>query len=161
MVKATPQQMERRWKKLQEMQGYTDEEMAIFRTKPSYVRVVEYAPKFLTHRIIIEVVEAHNCKAGHKAGDKIAVISGDGLLLPSQMLRPICAFALMVAIPKLYSIWERFYTDLDPNDLFVNTTHCPDIGCKKGGWGEIIMKIYAEEIPREERKNTPSSVRIS
>jgi hypothetical protein len=60
MVKATPQQMERRWKKLQEMQGYTDEEMAIFRTKPSYVRVVEYAPKFLTHRIIIEVVEAHN-----------------------------------------------------------------------------------------------------
>lgn len=151
MSKATPEQMERRWKKLQQMQGYTDEEMAIFRKNPNYVKVMEYAPKFITHRIIIEVVEAHNCKAGHKVGDKIAVMSGDGLLLPSQMPKHVCAFALMVSIPKVYAIWERFMEDLDPNGLFVSTTHCPDIGCKKGGWGEIIMKIYAEEIPKEQR----------
>jgi uncharacterized repeat protein (TIGR04076 family) len=150
MDKEQQEKMERRWKKLQEMQGYTDEEMVIFRSKPSYVKVVEYAPMFLTHRIIIQVVEAHNCKAGHKAGDKIAVLSGDGLLLPSQMPKPVCSFALMVMIPKLYGLWERFYANLDPNDLFVNTTHCPDIGCKKGGWGELIMKIYAEKVPKEQ-----------
>ena len=151
MSKPDSERMERRWKKLQEMLGYTDEEMAIFRSTPSYVRVMENAPKFITHRIIIEVVEAHNCKAGHKAGDKIAIMSGDGLLLPSMMPERVCAFALMASIPKVYGIWERFYADLDPNDLFVKTTHCPDIGCRKGGWGEIIMKIYAEEIPKEER----------
>jgi uncharacterized repeat protein (TIGR04076 family) len=152
MPKPTAEQMERRWKKIQKMKGYTDEELAIFRTNPSYVKVVEGAPKFLTHRIIIEVVEAHNCSAGHKAGDKIAVMSGDGVLLTPMMPQRVCAFALMVMVPKVYAIWERFYADLDPNDLFVKTTHCPDIGCRKGGWGEIIMKIYAEEIPEEERK---------
>jgi uncharacterized repeat protein (TIGR04076 family) len=152
MSKPTAEQMERRWKKIQKMKGYTDEELAIFRTNPSYVRVVEGAPKFLTHRIIIEVVEAHNCSAGHKAGDKIAVMSGDGVLLTPMMPERVCAFALMVTVPKVYAIWERFYADMDPNDLFVRTTHCPDIGCRKGGWGEIIMKIYAEEIPEEERK---------
>lgn len=115
MSKPTAEQMERRWKKLQKMQGYTDEELEIFRSNPSYVKVVEGAPKFLTHRIIIEVVEAHNCSAGHKAGDKIAIMSGDGVLLPPMMPERVCAFALMVMTPKLYAIWERFYADLDPN----------------------------------------------
>jgi uncharacterized repeat protein (TIGR04076 family) len=149
--------VERRWKKFQEMKGYTDEELAIFRSHPNYVRVVEGTPKFLTHRIIIEVVEAHHCTAGHQAGDKIAVMSGDGVLLTPMMPERVCAFALMVAVPKVYAIWERFYADLDPNDLFVKTTHCPDIGCRRGGWGEIVMKIYTEEIPREERLKMKTS----
>jgi uncharacterized repeat protein (TIGR04076 family) len=158
MSKPTAEQMERRWQKIQKMQGYTDEELAIFRANPSYVRVVEGAPMFLTHRIIIEVVEAHNCSAGHKAGNKIAVMTGGGVLQTPLMPERVCAFALMVAVPKVYAIWERFYADVDPNDLFVKTTHCPDIGCRKGGWGEIIMKIYAEEIPEEDRKKIKKAV---
>jgi uncharacterized repeat protein (TIGR04076 family) len=152
MTKSATKQMERRWKKIQEMWGYTDEELEIFRKTPSYVEVVEGAPKFLTNRIVFEVVEAHNCAAGHKAGDKIAVMSGGGLLLTPMMPERVCAFALMVMIPKVYAVWERFHANLDPNDLFVKTAHCPDIGCRKGGWGEIIMKIYAEELSEEERK---------
>lgn len=152
MSKSTVEQKERRWKKFQKMKGYTDEELEIFRTVPSHVRAVEGASKFLTHRIIIEVVEAHNCSAGHEAGDKIAVMSGDGVLQTTMMPERVCAFALMAAVPKVYAIWERFYADLDPNDLFVKVTHCPDIGCRKGGWGEIIMKIYTEEISEKDRK---------
>ena len=34
---------------------------------PEYVKVMEYAPQFIAHRIVVEVVEAHNCIAGHKA----------------------------------------------------------------------------------------------
>lgn len=152
MAKFTPKQMEERWKKVQKKFEYTDEELAIFRKTPSFVKVVEDAPKFHTHRIIIEVVEAHNCGGGHKAGDKIAIMEGGGVLQTRMMPERVCAFALMVMIPKIYAIWERFHADLDPNDLFVKETHCPDVGCRKGGWGEIIMKIYTEEIPEEEQK---------
>jgi uncharacterized repeat protein (TIGR04076 family) len=152
MSQPTVEEMERRWKEFQKMQGYTDEELAIFRTNPNFVKVMETGRKFLTHRIIIEVVEAHNCAAGHKAGDKIAVMSGAGVLLTPMMPKRVCAFALMAMIPKVYSIWDRFYADLDPNDLFVTRTHCPDVGCRNGGWGEIIMKIYAEEIPDRSEK---------
>jgi uncharacterized repeat protein (TIGR04076 family) len=156
MSKLTTDQMEQRWKKMQKRLGYTDEELAIFRANPSCVKVVEGAPKFLTHRVIIEVVEAHNCSAGHKPGDRIAVMSGNGALITPMMPERVCAFALMVMIPKVYGIWERFYANLDTNDMFVKTTHCPDVGCRNGGWGEIIMKIYAEEIPKEDRKKAKS-----
>ncbi len=60
--------------------------MAIFRSNPEYVKVMEYAPKFITHRIIIEVVEAHNCIARHKAGERIAV---------SLYLDSLCAFRFL------------------------------------------------------------------
>jgi hypothetical protein len=48
-------------------------------------------------------------------------------------------------------MWERFYEDLDPDMLLFNTVHCPDVGCKKGGWSELIMRVYAKEVPKEER----------
>ena len=85
MGKEQQEKMERRWKKFQDIQGYTDEEMVIFRSNPEYVKIMEYAPKFITHRIIVEVVEAHNCAAGHKAGDRIAVMSGNGHLITEEM----------------------------------------------------------------------------
>jgi uncharacterized repeat protein (TIGR04076 family) len=145
---ADREKMERRWKKFQQNMGYTDEELAIFRSNPQYTKVVEYAPKFLTHQIVVEVVEAHNCGCGHKAGDRIAVMDGSAHLLTKKMPEHVCAFALMIMIPKVYSVWERFNMDLDTRGMLFDHTHCPDVGCKNGGWGEIIMKIYAEEIPK-------------
>ena len=65
--KVTEEQMKKRWQELQEVQGYTDEELSISRSNPEYVKVMEYAPQFIAHRIVVEVVEAHNCIAGHKA----------------------------------------------------------------------------------------------
>jgi len=148
MKPVDPIQMEKRWKKFQERMGYTDEELAIFRSNPQYTKIIEYAPKFITHRIVVEVIEAHNCGAGHKAGDKIAIMTGGAHLLTRQMPEHVCAFALMIAIPKVYCVWERFNQDLGTDGMLFNLIHCPDVGCKKGGWGEIVMKIYAEELPQ-------------
>jgi len=151
MDKEQQEKMERRWKKFQDIQGYTDEEMAIFRSNPEYVRIIEYAPKFITHRIIVEVVEAHNCIAGHKAGDRIAVMTGNGHLITEEMPKYVCAFALFASIPRVYAMWERFHEDLDPDGMLFKISRCPDVGCRRGGWGEIVMKIYAEEVPKEQR----------
>lgn len=143
--------IERRWKKFQEAQGYTDEEIAIYRSNPRYAKAMENAPKFMTHRIIVEVVEAHNCNAGHKKGDRIAVMTGNGYLITEKMPKYVCVHGLTAAMPLVYALWERFYEDLDPAGLLFTTIHCPDVGCRRGGWGELIMKIYAEEVPKEER----------
>ena len=143
--------MEKRWKKFQDIQGYTDEELAIFRSNPEFRKVMEYAPKFITHRIVVDVVEAHNCIAGHKAGDRIAIMTGNGHLITKEMPQYVCAFALLSSIPRIYAIWERFHEDLDPDGLLFTTVHCPDVGCRRGGWGEIVMKVTAEEVPREKR----------
>ena len=143
--------MERRWKKLQEIQGYTDEEMAIFRSNPEFVKIMENAPKFLTHRIIIEVIESHNCIAGHKAGDRIAVMTGNANLITEEMPKYVCAMALLAALPRVYGLWERFHEDLDPDRALYKISRCPDVGCRRGGWGEIVMKVYAEEVPKEQQ----------
>ena len=151
MEKEQPEKMGRIWKKFQEIQGYTDEELAIYRSNPKNVKAMEHAPKFITHRIIVEVVEAHNCLAGHQVGDKIAVMNGNAHLITDEMPKYVCAFGLAAAVPRIYAMWERFYEDLDPNGLFLDTIHCPDVGCRRGGAGEIVMKIYAEEAPRKQR----------
>lgn len=152
MDKERQEKMDKRWQKFQAIQGYTDEEMAIFRLNPEYEKVMEYAPKFITHRIVVEVVEAHNCIAGHKVGDRIAIITGNGHLITPEMPKYVCAFALLSSVPRIYAIWERFHEDLDPAKLLFTTVHCPDVGCSRGGWGEIVMKVYPEEMPREEWK---------
>jgi len=145
------EKMEGKWKRLQEVLKYTDEEIAIYRSNPKFVKAMECAPKFITHRIIVEVVEAHNCIARHKVGDKIAVMNGNAHLITDEMPKYVCAFGLAAAVPRIYAMWERFYEDLDPNGLFLDTIHCPDVGCRRGGVGEIVMRIYAERAPEKQQ----------
>ena len=65
MDKEDAERIERRWKKFQEAHGYTDEQIAVFRSDPRKVRAMERAPKFMTHNIVAECVFARNCNAGH------------------------------------------------------------------------------------------------
>jgi uncharacterized repeat protein (TIGR04076 family) len=144
------QMLEKRWKKFQEAQGYTDEQMAMYRSNPRYVKAMEHAPKFMTHRIIVEVVESHHCNAGHKVGDKF-VLTGNGYLIRDECPEYMCIHALGSFMPYIYAMWERLYEDLDPDMMLFNTVHCPDVGCERGGWGELIMKMYAVKVPKEDR----------
>jgi uncharacterized repeat protein (TIGR04076 family) len=150
MGKEQQEKTEKRWKKFQETQGYTDQEIAMYRSNPRYAKAMERAPKFMTHKIYVEVVESHNCNAGHKVGDKF-VLSGNGYLIRDECPKFMCIHALGTFMPYIYAMWERFYEDLDPDGMLFTTVHCPDVGCKKGGWGELIMRMYAKEVPKEER----------
>jgi uncharacterized repeat protein (TIGR04076 family) len=150
MEKGEQEKANKRWKKFQEMQGYSDQEIAVYRSNPRYVKAMEHAPKFMTHNIIVEVVESHNCNAGHKVGDKF-VLTGNGYLVRDACPKYMCVHALTAFAPLVYAMWERLYEDLDPDMMLFNTIHCPDVGCKRGGWGELIMRMYAKEVPKEER----------
>jgi uncharacterized repeat protein (TIGR04076 family) len=104
----------------------------------------------VTHNIIVEVVESHNCNAGHKVGDKF-VLTGNGYLIADQSPKYMCIGALAAFFPMVHVMMDRFYEDLDPNNMLFDLVHCPDLGCSKGGWGECIMRMYAEEAPKEKR----------
>ncbi len=139
-----------RWKKLQELQGYTDEEMVKFRSNPNYVKAMEHSPMFITHRIYAEVVESPGCNAGYKPGDKF-VMTGNGYLIRDECPKYLCPHAIAAFAPYIYSMWDRMYENLDPDGMLFNLVHCPDVGIKRGGWGECIMKVYAKEVPKEKR----------
>ena len=150
MGKEKNEKIERRWKKFQESQGYTDEEIAIYRSNPRYCKAMQSAPKFMTHNIVVEVIESNNCNAGHKVGDKF-YLTGNGYLIRDKCPEFMCIHALGAFMPYIYAMWDRMYEDLDLDGMLFNTVHCPDVGCKRGGWGELIMKMYAVEVPKEER----------
>lgn len=142
MDKGQEEQIETRWKKFQQMQGYTDEEIAIYRSNPRFVKAMEHAPKFTTHKIIVEVVESHNCNAGHKVGDKF-VLNGNGYLIADESPKYMCILALAAFALYIPAMWDRFYEDLDPDGMLIPLVHCPDCGIRRGRWGECIMKMYA------------------
>lgn len=143
MDKELEEKMGRRWKRFQEALGYTDEEMAIFRSDPRKVRAMERAPKFVTHNIIAECIMSRHCNARHKVGDKI-IMDGNGVMLRDQCPERICYGVMQCVAPFVAAIWERFSEDLDDPNLFFDKVRCPDIGIENGGWGETMWRVYTE-----------------
>jgi uncharacterized repeat protein (TIGR04076 family) len=123
--------------------GYSDAQIAEYRSDPMKVKAMEKAPKFTTYNIIAECVESHNCNAGHKAGDKI-VMDGNGVILRDQCPERMCYSVIQTIAPCVYAVWERFGDDLDDVRILLDKVHCPDVGVEKGGWGETIWRVYAE-----------------
>jgi uncharacterized repeat protein (TIGR04076 family) len=141
--------IERRWKKFQGILGYTDEELSIYRSFPKNVKAMEEASAFVKYYIVMEVIEARNCAAGYKAGDKFFV-DGDGCLVVDKCPPKICAAAVWAFKPLIDRIWEAFYHGA--TDCFHDTVRCPDVGVEKGGAGEITLRARAVPKDFEEGK---------
>ena len=137
----------RRWQKFQEHLGYTDKELAIYRSYPQHVKAIESAPKFAKNKIIIEVIESHHCGAGYEAGDKF-VVDTEGCLVPEECPSRLCVSAIAAFKPLISRMWQAFYDD--STEVFQDTVRCPDVGVHRGGWGEITMRIYA--VPKTKDK---------
>ncbi len=150
MTDKKKEEMEKRWKKFQEHFELTDEELAIHRANPKHVKPMEGAPAFVKYKMVVEVIESHNCGAGHKVGDKFVIDSGGCLVLdecPSS--NRICVAAVEAMKTVVDRMWQAFYDD--STDVFQDTVHCSDVGTQKGGWGEVTMRIYA--VPKDKKVN--------
>jgi uncharacterized repeat protein (TIGR04076 family) len=138
------------WEKFQKHNGYTDEEIKIFRADP---RRANAAPKLFSREIakkclIIEVVESHGCTAGLKPGDRL-YFKALGVL-DSKRSDTWCAHALG-SIPAIANMaQDRYVSGLDPNGMVFNHFPCMDVGPTKSGWGLVIMKAYVvdEDEPK-------------
>lgn len=134
---------EKMWMDLQKHLGYTDEELATFRSSPKNVKMVEETPQFMTHKIIAEVIKSNGCHSQLKVGDKI-VMNGNGQLIRDECPEKICIWALAPLSGLVTAVFERFVEQLDPNALLFNVVSCQDVGIDCGGWGRILMKIRVE-----------------
>lgn len=135
--------IEERWKRLQKYLGYNEKELAILRSTPKYVKMVEQTPQFTTHKIIAEVIKSHGCHSQLKVGDKI-VMNGNGQLIRDECPEKICIWALAPLAGIVNAVFERFVEQLDPNGLVFNIVSCQDVGVECGGWGQIQMRVRVE-----------------
>lgn len=131
---------EKRWRLMQHLLGYTDDEMAMFRNDPRNADVLSKASGLLNKTIVIEVIESHGCNSRHKVGDKIH-LDGIGNLLTKQCPNKVCILALNAATSMVFTISELYYAGVDPNEMRFKRVGCLDVGVKCGGWGHIVMEL--------------------
>jgi uncharacterized repeat protein (TIGR04076 family) len=131
------EKIEKRWKKVQEHLGFTDEEIALFRSHPNHVKAMERAPLFATHEIVIEVIESHNCAAGYQVGDQF-VIDAEGILIPEKSPSKLCVAAIFSFKPLVDRMWQAFYNN--STEILHDTVHCPDVGVRQGGTGSVTLR---------------------
>ncbi len=112
-------------------------------------RVIKSAPSRWQYRMVAEVVEANNCLAGHKKGDKY-VFSASGFLLPDEStVTRLCLWALAPMLPFIYIVYDRLAEGLDdPSPKGWDSMHCPDVGLDCGGVGQVLFKVYCEKVPQ-------------
>jgi uncharacterized repeat protein (TIGR04076 family) len=134
----------RRWKNFQEHLGFTDEELEVFRSNPNHVKAMEEAPAFATHKIIIDILESHNCTAGYKAGDRF-VVDGLGFLINEESPKKLCIGAISSFKTLIDRMWQAFFDG--KTEVLQDRIRCPDVGVHRGGWGEITMRVRA--VPRK------------
>ena len=133
------------WKRFQKHMGYTDAEMAVFRSDPRKVKMVTESPGFVKSRIVAEVIESQGCHARHTVGQKF-VMDGNGQLIARECPEKMCIFALAALESPVNQIYERFIAHSDPNNERTMVVQCSDVGLDKGGWGKILMKVSVERM---------------
>ena len=135
--------IEKRWKGAQKHLGFTDDEMAMFRSYPNHVKAMEDAPAFAKYDMIIDITEAHNCAAGYKKGHRF-VVDAEGCLITEACPSRLCASAIYAFKPLVDRMWQAFFNN--STEVLHDTVHCPDVGVRRGGAGAVTMRMRI--VPR-------------
>ncbi len=132
-----------RLRKAQGIWGWTDEQTAGLSAKQ--LRLIGSGEEFRQWRLIAEVLEAKNCIAGLKKGDKY-VFHGSGFLLPEESTCPrICLWAIAAFIPFSFMLYDRIGQGSDPSEFWVDKVRCMDVGVQNGGYGEALFRLYCKK----------------
>jgi uncharacterized repeat protein (TIGR04076 family) len=130
-----------KWTFMQKQLGYTNEEMALFRSNPRNEDVLSKAPDLVNKTIVIEVVESSGCNSQHAVGDKF-YFDGAGNLLTKRCPKKVCIYALNAASTMIFTANELFYAGVDPNEMRFKRAACFDVGVQCGGWGRIVLELH-------------------
>jgi len=132
--------IEKRWEHVRNHLGFTEDELAIFRANPKNVKAAENAPLFAKHKMVVEVIEARNCAAGYKTGDRF-FIDSEGCLITDQSPPRLCVSAIWAMKPLVDRMWEAYFNN--STEILHDTIRCPDVGVERGGAGEVTFRIYS------------------
>jgi uncharacterized repeat protein (TIGR04076 family) len=147
--------IEKRWRGFQSHLGYTDEELALHRSNHKHVKAMEASANFAKYLTVVEVIESVNCGSGYKKGDKF-VVDSEGCLVIEECPRRLCVAAIASLKVLVDRMWQAFYDDRA--DVLHDTVRCPDVGVRRGGWGEVTMRVRAvKKVGASTAKTTPNS----
>jgi len=138
---------DRLWRIQQKRLKYTDEEMKIFRENPRNLKIFAKSAEVKDKLIILEVVEAHGCSSGYKAGDRF-YFDYAGNLLTKMCPARVCGYSLNAALMLVYAANEMLFADVDPNQMMFKRASCFDVGLECGGWGRIVLELKVEDKSR-------------
>lgn len=137
--------IEKRWENVRRHLGFTHDELRIFKSNPKNVRATEDAPLFAKQKMVIEVIEARNCAAGYKKGDKF-YIDSEGCLIREQSPSRICVSAIWAIKPLVDRMWEAYFNN--STEVLHDTIRCPDVGVERGGAGEVTLRISSVALKK-------------
>jgi uncharacterized repeat protein (TIGR04076 family) len=134
--------------KAKKIWGWTDEQIKSL--SPKHQRLIEKGDEFRKWRVVAEVLEAKNCIAGLKKGDKY-IFHGSGFLLPEESTCPkICLWALTSFVPFSFMLYDRIGQGDDPSEFWIDRVKCLDVGVERGGYGEVLFRMYCIKVEPEE-----------
>jgi uncharacterized repeat protein (TIGR04076 family) len=121
------------------------QEMEAFLASPARVKRLCAAETYRDHRILVKVVSAHACIAGHKEGDEFT-IDAIGRVQPPADGEGICLMALHKIWWRVLLILERMAAAEEGGGNFQGTVfdlamNCYGAGLPLGACGEILMKV--------------------
>jgi uncharacterized repeat protein (TIGR04076 family) len=127
--------------KVKKIWGWTDEQAKGI--SPKQLKLIEKGEEFRKWRLVAEVLEAKNCIAGLKKGEKY-VFHGTGVLLPEESTCPkICLWALAAFVPFSFMLYDRIGQGDDPSEFWIDRVRCMDVGVERGGYGEALFRLYS------------------
>jgi len=131
------------WRQFQTTMGYSDEQLAMFKANPKFVNAI-YSMGSRTRKIVAVVTHSTGCVCDHSVG-QCFVMDGKGAFISAECPKTMCLFLVSQFTAAVAGIYERITAGLDPNGLMFNTVSCTDVGVECGGWGRVLVKIYAED----------------
>lgn len=125
------------------MIGITDEELD--NLSPGMERLLEGSAALMGYKIVAEVVEAENCFAFYKPGDKL-VFNATMLNKDETTADNICTDAITPLNTAIRAMLSAIVNGDDPNKYCFNNVQCIDTGAMHGGLGRVLFKVYAEQV---------------
>ncbi len=123
--------------------GISDEELD--KLSPGMQRLLENSMALMGYRIVAEVVEAENCFAFYKPGDKLVfnatMVNKDETTAPN-----ICTDAITPLNTAIRAMLSAIVNGEDPNKYIFNHVQCIDTGATHGGLGRVLFKVYVEPV---------------
>ena len=125
------------------MIGISDEELD--NLSPGMEKMLENSAALMGWRIVAEVVEAENCFAFYKPGDKL-VFNATMLNKDESTAEAVCTDAITPLNTAIRAMLSAIVNGDDPNKYIFNNVQCIDTGAMHGGLGRVLFKVYAEQV---------------
>ncbi len=125
------------------MIGISDTELD--KLAPGIQQLLDNSAALMGYRIVAEVVEAANCFAFYKPGDKL-VFNATMLNKDETTAANICTDAITPLNTAIRAMLSAIVNGQDPNKYIFNNVQCLDTGSLHGGLGRVLFKVYAEQV---------------